>query len=283
MLAEVLIPVATTFLGGAIGFFGDRLRYRYEDRRHHLEAIRSTVLRPTIQRIEAFCLPVALGKAAPIEEVIEQVPVPFGTHDPEQGYRRRWVPMRPEVRHSIPRNSEPYVVRDPAHGKVDDALRRDVNERHFPALWGRYEEAEQLLTEFQTECITYCDNLLADLVLKCPVPLQQDYRPQSGFAPSITLFILLRQLGTSNGTMSINESTSGLSELIGNGGTNYARGTREEMAALLKLIQNSIEHSPSLGELMRRREWTRERFTSVVQALKEAAAQERLPNSCQFA
>ncbi len=283
MLADILIPVSTTFLGAGVGFFADRLRYRYEDRRRHLEAIRIAVLRPTIQRIEAYCLPIVSGQAAPIEEVIEQVSIPFGIHPPEERYRRKWVPMRPDGGHGVPRTSDLYLVRDPAHGKIDDALRRDVNSTHYPALWGRYEEAEEFLAVFQTECIEYCDRLLADLALKSSVPLQPNYRPQGGFHPSVALFILLRQLGTSNGTMSINESSSGLHELVGDDGRNYARGTREEMTHLLSLIRGSVEQRNALTEHKQWRERSRRRFTSVVDELKEVSAQERLPNSCQFA
>ncbi len=221
-------------------------RRRYQVRQDHLEMIKENVIRPLLNQVEIYFMPIIDGQLSNVIERSELKPILDAPIDQFGGIRQIELSIL-NLKDSIDeweqedwqRNALDMPLTQRARRQFDELMYNDLKNNHEPKLVDKWEAFIFKVEEYNKKCFSYVKSMSDTLIEQSKLPVWTSYEGKQGInSAGLAAYIWGRQLGLRSDIVRVIE--------LGNrfdlhcGDKIMAMGSEEEIKSCFKIISGLV-------------------------------------------
>lgn len=256
----IIIGLLLSFITALGVWFGPRLvensRRRYQARQDHLEMIKENVIKPLLNQVETYFMPIIDGQLSNVAEKSEFKPIPDAPIDQFGGMRQielstitikdildEWE-QEDWQRDALDRSLTPRV-----RLQFDELLYNDLKNNHEPELVDKWETFVFKVEEYNKKCFSYVESISNKLIEQSKLPVWISYEGKHGInASGLAAYIWGRQLGLRSDIVRVIERGDGFD--LSCGDKVMAMGSEEEIRSCFKIVSGLVSDKGEVYKLV---------------------------------
>jgi len=291
-----IVLASITAIGVWLGpKWAESARRNHEVRQSHLARLKNGVIRPLLNQLTHYYLPICVDQRSNIigKSVLVGIPnAPLTKFNMDIQTKLKVISIDDIVEEwqeeDMMRdfNPKPPIKRDSL--VIDDELYEDLRGNHEAGLVEKWESFVSKFTEYNELCLKHVENIAHQLVEESKVPDWTTQELQGGLrrgvnAAGVASFVWTRQLSLNSDWFNLRETANNF-QLSSSRGEVMAMGTESEMSNLLTVADKLVDEKNKVSELheIKTQMKIEEMADSVLRELKNFELSNRLRGSCHY-